>query len=78
MLTTIQFSKAKKLKLVKKDLERADQNRPTRSRRGLFALPTFKKMMITIISDDFDSSDERLMEENDLKKAKLLSQRYSK
>ena len=43
MLTTIQFSKAKKLKLVKKDLERADQNRPTRSRRGLFALPTFKK-----------------------------------
>ena len=66
---------------MKNDLERADQDRPATSQRGFIALPTFEKEDNDDnddFSDDFDSSDERLMEKKDLKKAKLLSQRYSK
>ena len=76
---TIFEDKAKNVKLMKSDLERANNDRPTTSRGGLFSLPTFENDDDSYdFSDDFDSSVERLIEENDNKKAKLLRQRYSK
>ena len=76
---TIFEDKAKNVKLMKSDLERADNDRPTTSRGGLFSLPTFENDDDSYdFSDDMDSSVERLIEENDNKKAKLLRQRYSK